>query len=67
MRDAEESEYPEGRDFHRDEVNYRRGFEAAMTNRGKEIVVGVVCSEEDASDEVFRTGYAHGQRYHCRL
>jgi hypothetical protein len=61
LRDAEEAEYrATGRTFQTDEASYRRGFEAALKNRGKG-------SDQAAAgadvDDAFRHGYERGQRY----
>jgi hypothetical protein len=58
LRDVEQEHYQTtGRDFQKDEANYRRGFESAL-NR-----------EESAGeqDEAFRRGYERGQAYQKNL
>lgn len=57
LRDAEAAHYQtSGADFQKDEANYRRGFEAALTNQGE-------ASHAPDWDEAFRRGYSRGQTY----
>lgn len=64
LRDAEEAEYQaSGRTFQTDEASYRRGFEAALQNRGKDSNVFA----GDDQDEAFRRGYERGQNYQKSL
>ena len=73
LRDAEE-EYcqAQGRDFHNDEVSYRRGFEAALNVkfRGKRYAeVAADLDEffsEAGADQAFRHGYQRGLEYQKR-
>ncbi len=67
LRDAEAAAYGgEGRDFIRDEANYRRGFEAALSVGGEGAAYGDVVDElkrrypEIYGAEAFRRGYARG-------
>jgi hypothetical protein len=73
LRDSEE-EYcrAQGREFHTDEVSYRRGFEAALNAkfRGKSFEAAAPDLQEffaDAgTDEAFRLGYQRGLEYQKR-
>jgi hypothetical protein len=74
LRAAEEANYnSNGRDFRRDEISYRRGFEAALNAkmRGRsyeeassnlKVLYGDACD-----DEAFRCGYERGFDYQERL
>ncbi|HUS10805.1 MAG TPA: hypothetical protein VMZ30_10090 [Pyrinomonadaceae bacterium] len=64
LRDAEEAEYQSsGRTFKTDEASYRRGFEAALKNRGRDSHE----SDPGVDDEAFRRGYERGKSYHKNL
>lgn len=74
LRDAEQESYQvDGRDFQRDEINYRRGFESALNPkmRGRSYDQALAdlreSYKEASSDEAFRHGYARGQAYHASL
>jgi hypothetical protein len=70
LRDAEEAEYQaSGRTFQTDEPSYRRGFEAALKQRGKNTADAddLSASAADADNEAFRRGYERGQHYQERL
>lgn len=74
LRDAEEESYrAQGRDFQRDEIAYRRGFETSLNPkmRGKSYQeVGSELSRssrEAGSEEAFRAGYERGQGYQQSL
>lgn len=57
LRDAEEEHYTStGGRFQTDEVNYRRGFEAALAT-------GETAGAADAEDEAYQRGYARGRDY----
>lgn len=70
LRDGEEEYYrTQGRDLGRDEVNYRRGFEAALNSkfRGRKFEdaapdLGTHYSETGTADD-FRHGYERGYAY----
>ena len=70
LRDAEEAEYTgQGGDFKRDEVVYRRGFEAAQQSRlrGRSYDEAMEGLRERYSDayqtDAFRRGYERGRSY----
>jgi hypothetical protein len=74
LRDEEQESYQaEGRDFKRDEINYRRGFESALNPkmRGRSYDEALAdlreSYKEASSDAAFRHGYARGQAYHAGL
>ena len=74
LRDAEEEEYTgQGRDFKKDEMLYRRGFEASLhpTARGSSYDTAAENLRKRYSDvyqeEAFRRGYERGQAYHASL
>ena len=61
LRDAEAEHYSTtGGRFETDEVNYRRGFETALAERGE-------AGASNSEDEAYRTGYARGQEYQKTL
>jgi hypothetical protein len=61
LRDAEEEHYSTtGGRFQTDEVNYRRGFEAALAARDDAAVA-------DSEDEAYQRGYARGRDYQKTL
>jgi CRISPR/Cas system CMR-associated protein Cmr5 small subunit len=63
LRDDEEAHYQTtGKNFQTDETSYRRGFEAALQERGtaKNVAKSAAAVE---SDEAFRRGYERGQAY----
>jgi hypothetical protein len=71
LRDVEEEHYREqGGDFSRDELSYRRGFEAALNpkRRGKsyeDVAPELFESyQETAGGDAFRRGFMRGQAYH---
>jgi hypothetical protein len=73
LRDDESSYYQaHGRDFDRDEVTYRRGFQAALHPRRRGKVYADVEDELRTSysgialDSGFREGYERGLTYHSR-
>jgi len=74
LRDAEaEHHRSKGGDFAKDEVTYRRGFEAALhpQSRGKsfkerERDLSESCGEVSGT-EAFKRGYDRGQTYHKRI
>jgi hypothetical protein len=74
LRDAEEGYYSgDGRDFARDEANYRRGFEMAQhpLTRGKEYneadeFLAARCPQI-CNEQAFRSGYERGRNYNKRL
>lgn len=63
LRDSEREHY-RGGDFARDEPRYRRGFEAAVSNRGRSFEEGRpqwrARYDADATDPCFRAGYERG-------
>lgn len=70
LRDVEEEHYRErGGDFSKDELSYRRGFEAALNPQRRGKSYEGAASELSATyggsvnDEAFRAGYARGQVY----
>ncbi len=74
LRDAEEEEYTgQGRDFKKDEMLYRRGFEASQhpTARGSSYDTAAENLSKRYSDiyteEAFRRGYERGQSYQSGL
>lgn len=61
LRDAEEEHYTTtGGRFQTDEVNYRRGFEAALAARGDSATAG-------SDDEAYQRGYVRGREYQKTL
>lgn len=73
LRDDERTHYHrDGRDFDRDEVIYRRGFQAALHPRRRGKVYTDVADELRTSysgialDSGFREGYERGLTYHSR-
>ena len=74
LRDHEWTDYQAtGRDFHRDELSYRKGFEAAQhpERRGKSYAETESSLRESYSDDdldnPFRRGYERGQAYRSTL
>ena len=74
LRDAEEAQYAgEGRDFHRDEPLFRRGFESALhpSARGKSYAEDAErlrsCFGDACEQEPFRHGYERGRSHHQTL
>lgn len=74
LKDGERSHYHrDGRDFDRDEENYRRGFEAALhpQRRGKayaEVENDLRTShDDDQLDSAFQSGYERGQAHHSKI
>lgn len=70
LRAAEEANYnSNGRDFRRDEISYRRGFEASLNAkmRGRHYEEAApnlkVLYDKACDDEAFRCGYARGLDY----
>jgi hypothetical protein len=70
MRDAEAESYSaQGGDFSRDEVLYRRGFEAALhvetagKSYGEALEYLQIRHQDTYREEAFRLGYARGQAY----
>lgn len=67
LRDSEAAEYQtRGRDFHADEANYRRGFEAACKQRLTSNDSAKLSDSEQA-DEAYRCGYERGRAYQRNL
>ena len=61
LRDAEEEHYTAtGGRFETDEVNYRRGFESALAERGE-------AGPSSSEGEAYQRGYARGQEYQKTL
>lgn len=74
LKEGERSHYHrDGRDFDRDEENYRRGFEAALhpQRRGKayaEVENDLRTShDDDQLDSAFQSGYERGQAHHSKI
>src|SRR6266540_6877630 len=74
LRPDEEASYRrEGRDFHRDEVSYRRGFESALNAKPGAVAENPSPSDlerffDDAgADAAFRCGYERGFAYRKNL
>jgi hypothetical protein len=74
LKDGERAHYHhEGRDFDRDEANYRTGFEAALhpQRRGKaysDVEDDLRASHDDEQlDTAFRAGYERGQAHHTKV
>ena len=74
LRDAEEEYYlTEGGDFSSDEVSYRRGFEAALNPKRRNVSYSEASRElsesypDVAHGEAFRQGYLRGQSYQQKL
>ena len=74
LRDNERSDYAStGRDFDRDELSYRKGFEAALHphRRGKSYSDAEVNLREaygdDEVNDAFRCGYERGCNYHASV
>jgi hypothetical protein len=71
LRDVEREHYNAGGggEFHRDEPSYRRGFEAALVNRGRALDEGSPQwrgrYSDGSDDPSFRAGYERGCA-HCR-
>jgi hypothetical protein len=70
LRDLEREHYDAvGGEFDRDEASYRRGFEAALANRGRALDEGSPQARgrypEVSDDRPFRAGYDRGCA-HCR-
>ena len=66
LRDAEAADYQTtGKQFDADELSYRRGFEAALRNRGEDIAR--LSTSGDVVDDAFRRGYERGRLYHQGL
>jgi hypothetical protein len=64
LRDDEEAYYQAtGRNFQTDEASYRRGFEAALQQRGAAKKAVAQSAPAVESDEAFRRGYERGQAY----
>jgi len=62
LRDAEAADYQTtGKQFERDELSYRRGFETALRNRGD---VARLSTSGEMLDDPFRRGYERGCAYH---
>lgn len=61
LRDAEEEHYTTtGGRFQTDEVNYRRGFEAALAARGDS-------ASDESEGEAYQRGYVRGREYQKTL
>lgn len=74
LRDEERSYYTgTGRDFEKDEPNYRRGFQAALhpSRRGKSYAEAESQLRKDYDDgdldTAFLQGYERGKRYHITI
>ena len=74
LRDEERTQYQtSGRDFDRDEVSYRRGFQAALhAKRRSKSYAQAEAELRDAYDDsqldtAFRLGYERGLRYHSTV
>lgn len=74
LKDGERAHYHrDGRDFDRDEENYRTGFEAALhpQRRGKaysEVEDDLrTAHDEEQLDTAFRAGYERGQAHHSKV
>lgn len=74
LKDGERAHYhTDGRDFDRDEENYRSGFEAALhpQRRGKaysDVEDDLrTAHDDDQLDTAFRAGYERGQAHHSKL
>lgn len=66
LRDVEAAEYElPGRNFQRDEANYRRGFETALKQR-RQAGAGNLPAADDA-DEAFRCGFERGKAHQRSL
>jgi hypothetical protein len=69
LRDAEQAEYPQGRDFGTEEIEYRRGFETALHRKARGRTLEETIAEfgrrhaDVASSAAFRRGYERGQAY----
>ena len=74
LRDGERSHYhQDGRDFDKDEINYRSGFQTALhpKNRGRaytdvERDLRTVNADREL-DTAFRSGYERGQAHHSKV
>jgi hypothetical protein len=74
LRDEEKAHYQhDSRDFERDELSYRRGFQAALhaERRGKsyaQVEQGLRSTYGDSAlDTAFRHGYERGRAYHVSI
>jgi hypothetical protein len=74
LRAGEEACYTgDGKDFQRDEASYRRGFEAALNTKVKDLPDTASAYKLDqffddaGADEAFRCGYRRGLEYQKRL